>query len=102
MIVTTLTANVAAAQSTDLTRTFERASADLPQPIREAFLLHQRDSDVWQIVAVWRSAEELATYRASVETPEGVRMFRSVGVEPTLAVFEVAGHATTRSEAAVK
>ncbi len=49
---------------------------------------------------VWRSADDLDAYRMSVETPEGVRMFRAVDAEPALTVFDVAGHAGTPYERA--
>lgn len=59
----------------------------------ETFLLHATDGDVWRVVTVWRTSEDLDGYRASVETPEGVRMFRAAGAEPTLTIFEVASRA---------
>ena len=36
------------------------------------------------------SREALAEYRRSVEVPGGILIFRSVGAEPTLSIFEVA------------
>jgi heme-degrading monooxygenase HmoA len=41
------------------------------------------------VVTVWASQEALDAYRTSVETPEGVRMFRAAGAEPSLKVFDV-------------
>ena len=62
-------------------------------PIVETFLLHAVDSDKWRIATVWWSKEELDSYRASVETPEAVKMFRAAGAAPSVAIFDVIRHA---------
>jgi heme-degrading monooxygenase HmoA len=62
----------------------------LPPAIEETFLAQDTsETDVWRIMTVWRSREELEAYRKSVETPGGVLIFRQAGVEPTLRVYEV-------------
>lgn len=93
MVVTMLEAAVDPERAQDLQRAFGDAAGALPRAIVETFLLHAVDSDVWRIVTVWRSGEELDAYRASVDTPEGVRMFRAAGAQPTLTIFEVASRA---------
>ncbi len=92
MLVTMLEARVEEDQTDLLVRQFGTAGGSLPPFILESFLLHDADSDVWRIVTVWESREALEGYRASVETPEGVRMFRAAGAEPALAVFDVEAH----------
>jgi heme-degrading monooxygenase HmoA len=94
MVVTMLEARITAEKETDLVREYAGPSDELPPFIIETFLVRATDSDVWRIVTVWRSREDLESYRASVETPEGVRVFRAVGAEPTLTVFDVITHAT--------
>ena len=71
----------------------EARAASFPPSIRESFLLDSSDGGRWRALTVWNSAAALADYRASVDTPEGVLMFRSVGVEPELGVFDVVVHA---------
>lgn len=93
MVVTMLEARVPDDQPEVLIDEFGAAAEALPPVIVETFLLHATGSDLWRIVTVWESQDALDQYRASVETPEGVRMFRSAGTEPALTVFEVAGHA---------
>lgn len=93
MIVTTLHADVAPDRQGTLVDSFERASETLPDAIDQSLLLHETGSDLWKIVTVWTTREALTSYRDSVETPEGVAMFRSAGAEPSLTVFEVAAHA---------
>ncbi|MCH7586244.1 MAG: hypothetical protein IH941_13985 [Acidobacteria bacterium] len=94
MVVTMLEAQVPHEQAAVLINEFSSAGAGLPPFMVETFLLHAAGSDLWRIVTVWASRDALDKYRASVETPEGVRMFRAAGAEPTLTVFDVAAHAT--------
>lgn len=100
MVVTMLEALVAAERTDDFVHEFERSTAALPPPIVETFLVRPRDGDRWGIITVWRSADDLDAYRRSVETPEGVRMFRTVDAEPELTVFDVAAHAGTSPDTA--
>jgi heme-degrading monooxygenase HmoA len=94
MVVTMLEAHVPPDRQGDLLREYEGVGDGLPPFILESFLLRAPDADLWRIVTVWRSREELEGYRASVETPEGVRIFRAAGAEPTLTIFDVAYHVT--------
>lgn len=93
MIVTKLEAPVAVERADDFVRAFEGSTAVLPPPIVETFLVRPRNGDRWEIITVWRSADDLDAYRRSVDTPEGVLMFRAVDAEPDLTVFDVAAHA---------
>ena len=72
-----LEARVTDEQAALLTDEYSGANDTLPPFILETFLLHAVGSDLWRIVTVWASRDALDEYRASVETPEGVRMFRS-------------------------
>ncbi len=89
MVVTMLEARVEEDQAEVLVGQFRAAGDSLPPFIIESSLLHHADSDVWRVVTVWASQEALDAYRASVKTPEGVRMFRAAGAEPSLKVFDV-------------
>jgi heme-degrading monooxygenase HmoA len=93
MVVTMLEARVPPEREADLLREYGAVGGSLPPFIVESFLLHEPDSDAWRIVTVWRSRDDLDAYRASVDTPEGVRILRAVGSEPTLTVSDVAAHA---------
>jgi hypothetical protein len=93
MVVTMLEAHVAEQGADTLVDAFNAGSDALPEVIRESFLLHEPGTDLWRIVTVWENKQTLDRYRASVETPGGVLMFRSAGAEPTLTVFEGAAHA---------
>ena len=93
MVVTMLEARVPHEQAAVLIDEYGGSTDALPPFILETFLLHAAGSDLWRIVTVWESQDALDEYRASVETPEGVRMFRAAGSDPTLTIFDVAAHA---------
>lgn len=93
MIVTMLEARVAENRAPVLVDEYKKSSGELPSFIHETFLLHTAGSGLWRIVTVWESREALDRYRKTVDPPEGVRMFRAAGVEPSLTVFEVVAHA---------
>ena len=93
MIVTMLEAQVANENAEELVSSFRAASGPLPSQIVESFLLRESATDSWRLVTVWESREALDGYRTSVETPGGVLMFRAVGVEPVLTVFDAEAHA---------
>lgn len=94
MVVTMLEASVQADREKALTDAYASISGDLPPAIVETLLLHAVGSDAWRIVTVWRSRQDLDDYRASVETPAGVLVFRAADAEPTLTMFDVASRAT--------
>jgi len=93
MIVTMLEAQVVEESADELISSFRAGTDSLPTPIRESFLLRESGTESWRIVTVWESQEALDGYQASVDTPGGVLMFRSVGAEPVLKVFETEAHA---------
>ena len=96
MIVTILEARVAEDKENSLNEAYRSiiSDAEMPPAILETFLLHEEESDVWRIMTVWRSREELMTYRTSGQTPAGLRTFRAAGAEPALSLNEVVIHKT--------
>jgi hypothetical protein len=92
MVVTMLEARVDEEMISGLVDSFNASGDSLPSPIVESFLIRERNSDIWRIVTVWESQEALDGYRTSVDTPEGVLMFRAAGTEPSLSISEVSAH----------
>jgi hypothetical protein len=90
MVITMVEGLVDPDRVSDLRAAFSEGSDDLPPAIVESFLLRAEGTHAWRIASVWRSREELDSYRSSVETPGAFAIFRAAGVEPTLTVFEVA------------
>ena len=93
MIITQLEARVSPEKLNALQAAFDRGVQHLPAAIEQSFLVQDRtDQDVWRVITIWKSQEALQGYRQSVETPEGIVMFREVGAEPTLTISEVVRH----------
>ncbi len=92
MVMTVLEAHVSSQQWKALREAYEAAMVDgLPPQMMQTFLVQSTtDSTLWRGISVWRSREALEEYRRSVATPGGVLIFRSVGAEPSLHIFDVA------------
>jgi hypothetical protein len=99
MVMTVLEGHVSADKWEALRETYGgEPTATLPSQMVQTFLVqNMEDPTIWRAVSVWKSRDALAEYRNSVETPGGVLLFRSVGVEPTLTIYDVAVHATADS-----
>lgn len=90
MIITQLEGRVSSEKSEILKAAFDRSLKQLPSAIEQSYLVQDRtDHDVWRVITIWKSREALQGYRQSVETPEGIMMFREAGTEPTLSISEV-------------
>jgi quinol monooxygenase YgiN len=90
MRITQLEGKVSSEKWDMLKATFNKALQDVPSAIKHSYLVQDKtDSDVWRVITVWRSRDALQIYRQSVETPEGVLMFRAAGTEPALTISGV-------------
>jgi hypothetical protein len=94
MVLTVLEAHVLADRVPDLLRAFEetRAAPVPPFIVRSLLVRSDQDPQLWRIMTVFRSREDLDAMRASGQTPRGVAMFRAAGAEPALSIFNVADH----------
>jgi hypothetical protein len=97
-VLTILEARVATDRVGDLRRAFEATrTAPIPPFILRSFLVQStQDPDVWRILTLFRSREDLDAMRASGETPRGVAMFREAGAEPALSLFDLADQLENR------
>lgn len=90
MVITVLEAHVGEERWHVLEDDYKKRIAQLPPQMVQTFLLQSAmDQTLWQIISVWKSRAALDEMRNSGETPEGVVMFRNVGAEPKLSVFNV-------------
>jgi quinol monooxygenase YgiN len=94
MVLTVLEAQVPENQWEALRSAYEGPiTASLPPQLVQSFLLQsESDPTLWWATSVWKSRAALEEYRNSVETPGGVLLFRSVGAEPTLSIYNIAAH----------
>jgi heme-degrading monooxygenase HmoA len=94
MVMTILEAHVAEEMWAQLKQSYEGATGELPSQMVQTYLLQSaQEPALWRVASVWKSREALQQYRASVETPGGVLLFRSVGAEPVLSIYDVAVYA---------
>lgn len=91
-MMTVLEGQVPAERWADFERGFAEMNSGKPAPLIDSYLAQGiADPTLWRLVGVWQSREALDAYRATVPAPGGVILFRSVGVEPGLTLFEVKG-----------
>ena len=94
MLITQLEGRVSSEHWDTMKHRFNDAAQPLPPAILYSYLIQdQNDKEVWRVLSIWRSRQALQEYRASVDTPEGILMFRAAGTEPTLSISEVMVHA---------
>ncbi len=95
MVLTILDARVAEERWDDLRRAYVEAttSADGLEPglVRTFLAQSASDREAWRIITLWESRAALDSMR-SAGPPRGPLMFRAAGAEPTLSVWEIAGH----------
>jgi hypothetical protein len=60
--------------------------------------LHRGEDGWWQIQTVWRDRTALDAMRAGSEPPAAPRLFRQVGAEPTLQIYEIVSVISAASE----
>ena len=92
-VLTVVSATVDPAQEEHLAAAYQAVlDADVPDGLVASALL-RGDANQWQITTLWRDRAALGAMRARMrarpELPAAPRVFREVGAEPTLAVFDV-------------
>jgi heme-degrading monooxygenase HmoA len=92
-VLTVVSAAVNPEQEEHLAMAYQAVlDADVPDGILASALL-RGDGNQWQIITLWRDRAALdamsAHMRVNPELPAAPRVFREVGAEPTLAVFDV-------------
>ena len=60
------------------------------RPLQSHLVQSQQNLEFWSIISVWQDMTILQQMRQREAVPAGVRIFREVGAEPTLSIFEVA------------
>ena len=88
--MTVLEGHIAQDQWAALTEGFERIQEQRPAELVTSYLVQSAsDPTLWRTVGVWSSQQAFDDYRATMPTPPPMALFRSLGAEPTLALFEI-------------
>lgn len=91
-VMTVLEARVPEERWADLRRAFASLGDQRPAQLESSYLTQAvADPTIWRLIGIWRSRDEFEQYRQSVEAPGGVLLFRSLGAEPTMSLYEVRG-----------
>ncbi|MDE3228957.1 MAG: hypothetical protein KGO05_03670 [Chloroflexota bacterium] len=89
-VMTAVEGHVPTERWADFERTFMEMNAGRPSALIDSFLVQGiADPTLWRLVGVWHSREAFEAYRASVTMPGAAALFRSIGVEPDIAIFEI-------------
>lgn len=92
LVMTVVEAQVPDAQWSALEDGFGRLGTNKPSQLVASYLTQSAaDPSVWRLMGLWQSREAFEAYRSSVAVPGALMLFRSVGVEPTVALFDVKG-----------
>jgi len=91
MILTTLEARIESEKWNTLKEAYEKVDRQsLPESLLSSHLVQdENDANVWRIITLWRSREDMDAYRKSVEVPAWFLVFRAAGSEPTLTISTV-------------
>ncbi len=91
-VMTVLEARVPADRWSAMEEGYARMAGNRPAQLEHGFVVQSVDDPtLWRVVGIWQSRAALEEYQRSVAAPGGVLLFRSVGVEPTMSLFEVKG-----------
>jgi hypothetical protein len=88
-ILTEVTATVDTNREPELVAGFrELLNSPLPDGLLRSELLHGQEGQ-WRIQTLWHDREALDALLAGPEPPPAGRLFRNIGAEPSLQVFEI-------------
>jgi quinol monooxygenase YgiN len=89
-VMTVLEARVSPDRAAELRRVYDSVGPLPSQMLQTVLAQSTADPAIWRVISLWRSRAALEEYRRSVSTPTGIMMFRSVGAEPAVSVWDVA------------
>ncbi|MBB1253782.1 antibiotic biosynthesis monooxygenase [Streptomyces alkaliterrae] len=88
-VLSEVSAEVAPEREADLLAAYrELVGGALPDGLVRTELLRGADGH-WRIQTLWRDRAALEAVRTAPQPPAAPRLFREVGADPTLAVFDV-------------
>ncbi|HEY3293939.1 MAG TPA: hypothetical protein VGL38_00720 [bacterium] len=91
MVLTVLEAEVSPRQWNELKAAYQelvKNSVPGQTPVQSLLLQSDEDVNVWRLMGVWNTRDDFDAVRKA-GTPRGVLMFRKLGVEPAMSLFEV-------------
>ena len=91
MIVTILEGKLSPDKIPLLRKKYNEILQNRPPSIVNTYLLNDtKNQNIYKIITVWKRKEDLEAMRKQ-GTPAGVLLFRELGMEPALNIYEVIG-----------
>lgn len=91
MVITILEGKVSIDKISLLKANYRKILKNKPRSIIKTYLiLDTKNQNICKLITVWKSKKELDEMRKQ-GTPAGVLLFREVGAEPSLSIYEVIG-----------
>lgn len=75
-----------------LIKAFKEQTLNPPQLKQVLLVQSSSDPALWRTIGFWPNRVVFEGYRNSGEVPAALKIFRSVGAEPTVHVFDVIDH----------
>jgi quinol monooxygenase YgiN len=89
-LMTVLEGHVTADKWAALTNGFTSMTVQVPRGILSTYLMQSTgDPTLWRTVGIWESQEAFDAFRKEVVTPPPLALFLSLGIQPTLSLFEI-------------
>ncbi len=90
MLITFLEGRVPTEREADLKKAYDEIVKTRYDGIVETFMSRGvMDPSVWRIFSLWKDKEAFEKARQSADTIKGILIFRAVGVEPSMSLFEL-------------
>jgi len=75
-----------------VTEGYSTITTSVPEGIIESFITQERNQpELWRLVTLWGSLDRLKEMQKNNSVPSGVKIFKDVGVEPQVKIFDVRG-----------
>ncbi|GGG71702.1 hypothetical protein GCM10011374_40540 [Kocuria dechangensis] len=93
-VVTEVSAHISPEREAQLLEGFRALALEpFPEGLLHSALLSDGDGR-WKVHTTWRDQASLTAMRSTGQPPAALRLFRSVGAEPTVAIWQVAATLT--------
>jgi heme-degrading monooxygenase HmoA len=91
-IMTVLEGHATADKWAALVNGFAQMDSQRPPGLEATYLMQSTgDPTLWRTVGIWASQQAFDAFRTAVVTPPPLALFLSLGVQPTLSLFEIKG-----------
>lgn len=91
-MMTVLEAHFPAEQWAAVRDGFAQIQTQRPQGLEASYLVQDTaDPTLWRTIGLWSSREAFDAFRAVVQVPPPLALFRSLGAVPTLSLLNVVG-----------